>query len=657
MMSPHPSPRYTARPARMIASLCAAAFAAAAAATAPLQSLELRLYDLRLRLLAERTQPAENIVIVAIDDDSLDQLAPQWGRWPWPRHVMARALQHCAQAQTIVLDVLFAEADLNHPAGDRALADAAKQHGGVFCSAYLLDRDEAAPPPDLSPSPLPRLDGPGPSRLLRRTTLLTPYEALLESSAGVGMVNYLADNDGVLRGHAIVGMAGQRLVPSLALAAALHAQKSPPDAVDVHRGSFRFAGRTFPLDAYGRFPLLPSATPHRTISIADVLLSAEQEARGDPPIAAAAEFRDRIVLVGSMATGLQGDRLVTSLSAYVPGVSSMATALDNLLSGHYVRRTALPWQILLLIVAALGPAFPSFRRPRHLLLGFFLFAVLYAATVHVALLGARLMLPVTLPILGLAVSATAMGALFWTGEHARRRMLEQSDIAKQQFTDMLVHDLRNQVAPVALCLSLLREKRVSDQKDLERLIDSSINNVKRLAALTGALLDIRQMNEGKMPLQLDVHVAAEILDEVVKGHAAPADRTRLRVVHAADAPAHLYVDRELILRMLANLIGNALRHSEAGSDVELGWGVAPGGGAVLWVANRGDPIPPEEQEAILRPFITGSGARHGMFRGVGLGLAFCKLAAEAHQGSIRIESPWQAQGCGVRIEIYLPDRS
>ena len=64
-----------------------------------------------MRLLSKHERPSSEIVIIGVDDQSLERLEPAVGRWPWPRAVFAGLIDYCSEAKTIVVDILFSEAD------------------------------------------------------------------------------------------------------------------------------------------------------------------------------------------------------------------------------------------------------------------------------------------------------------------------------------------------------------------------------------------------------------------------------------------------------------------------------------------------------------------------------------------------------------------
>ena len=95
------------------------------------------------------------------------------------------------------------------------------------------------------------------------------------------------------------------------------------------------------------------------------------------------------------------------------------------------------------------------------------------------------------------------------------------------------------------------------------------------------------------------------------------------------------LDQEKIQRVLANLLDNALKFTPAGGEVELGYSQEDGE-IIFWVSDTGPGIPPEFHHKIFERYIQIPGTT-GRRRGTGLGLAFAKLAVEAHHGHLWVE--------------------
>ena len=110
-------------------------------------------------------------------------------------------------------------------------------------------------------------------------------------------------------------------------------------------------------------------------------------------------------------------------------------------------------------------------------------------------------------------------------------------------------------------------------------------------------------------------------------------------------------DEGVIRRVLENLVNNALKHAPPSSLVRIGCR-ATGGAARFEVWDEGPGVPPEARQRIFEKFGAVAARKANDYHSAGLGLAFCKLAVEAHQGSIGVEA-CQPQGSGFWFELPL----
>jgi signal transduction histidine kinase len=130
------------------------------------------------------------------------------------------------------------------------------------------------------------------------------------------------------------------------------------------------------------------------------------------------------------------------------------------------------------------------------------------------------------------------------------------------------------------------------------------------------------------------------------------ERARVSVQVAADAPV-IRADRRLLRRVFSNLLQNALVHTTSGVAIALSAERDAAAGVRFAVSDTGPGIAPEYHELIFRKFerVQRADSRGG--RNSGLGLAFCKLAVEAHGGRIWVQS---TVGQGSRFYVLLPER-
>ncbi len=336
------------------------------------QRIELGTYDLRLDATARPAQPADDIVLVSIDDDSIRRLEPVVGRWPWPRVVHATLLEYLtrAPARVIVYDVLFAEADRQRftygdeewtgAESDEALVDATRKAGNVVfaaeaASAELLDPTKAIRPALDGIASLNQAFDVG-DCVETRPVLTPPFPALAGAALAVGH-SFVPLEDGMLRRTAPFIRIGTRVVPSLAVTAVLAVRASGPDAVRRSHEGLLVAGSRLPLieqtvpDYYGpaarvcralvpyRGPTLnASGQPSfRSHSFYDLFYSEQQLLEGQAPVVDPGMFKDRIVVVGVSAQGLRIDNFdVPFREGQMPGAEVHANVIDGLLRNRAI---------------------------------------------------------------------------------------------------------------------------------------------------------------------------------------------------------------------------------------------------------------------------------------------------------------------------------
>lgn len=273
-----------------------------------LYGMQLRSSDFLFRVpnLYQSTQPEDRIVVVAIDDKSLDEL----GRFAsWPRSYHAQLIDTLAQAKArvIVFDVLFSE-----PApGDEELAASAEAAGNVIQPVLGVSAKH-------KPT---RVDG-----AMEFETFLRPLRSIEESAVMLGHANVLPDEDGVVRRLPLIIRSGEDYEPALALAAVANYLRRPQVIEStIKDNSLPFAGRSIPLDRLNSMLINNTGTRFPTVSFADVLAG-----RIAPAI-----FNDGIVIVGATASGL-GDKYWTPMGEMMSGVEIHASAVHTILTGNFL---------------------------------------------------------------------------------------------------------------------------------------------------------------------------------------------------------------------------------------------------------------------------------------------------------------------------------
>ena len=626
--------------------------------------------DLRVSLAARVQTPHPDIVVISIDDETITRLSDRVGRYSsWPRSLYAGILDYCSDADVVAFDIFFSEEDQLFGDGDTAFVDAVIATSNVVSSMYLFaDPRRGRFRDTIEPFALPMTTDLFPNAPAFDVAQL-PFPSLLISSHGVGHVNHVADRDGHVRQYPQIVQMRNRLYPSLALAAVRARPPHPaPVSVDpkthtltlhearLHLGddaSMFFVPKHADIESpTGRFP-------YPTYSMAEVLYAFQQEQRGTPASQLSitrADFAGKIVFIGMTATGTLTDRRITAVGKNMPGVFIHAMAADNLLQGHSFRKSP-PW-ITPLLVALLGllPLAVHRQRPVALLLGCTGMAAVFALSTVVIATNAHLILPVSAPIFSLFLTMILLAAVYWAAEQEHRRALQQLERDKQQFTDMLVHDLKGGISSIAMSMSMMASAPPSKPERRERLVTTMKTSVDRLLGQIHALLDIRRMEEGKMPLSRQTTHLHDFIRNSLNDFQSAATLVNLTIEERYDPAVNqaVYIDRDVVQRILGNLIWNALQYARKNSVIVVATHLEDRHLKVS-ISNEGRLIPPETMATLFTPFVSG-GDEDKNVRTVstGLGLAFCKMAMEAHQGHIEAFSPCNGHDTGAEFVLSFP---
>ncbi len=324
---------------------------------------EARTYDWRARELAGQLPPSDRVVMILVDQNSLDWAQEFNGiEWPWPRQLYAVIADFCRKggAAAIGFDVLFTEPSFYGESDDREMADALARQPNSVAVAFLSEKSGKSRtwPASVPPSRL-KIDGLDEWLADKDKSTISfpraafPITAYAESASHLANVQLAPDPDGIFRRLPLFALFQGNQLPTLGLGVYLASE--PAMACRLDDNNLRVGATNIPLDRKGQALLRfrgPSGT-HTSFSAAAILQSAiremNNEASGpvDPE-----EFRDKIVLLGFSAPGLMDLRSSPVDSVY-PGVEIHATLVDNLLSGDFISEVSVKYVILLIFLLSL----------------------------------------------------------------------------------------------------------------------------------------------------------------------------------------------------------------------------------------------------------------------------------------------------------------
>jgi len=240
-------------------------------------------------------------------------------------------------------------------------------------------------------------------------------------------------------------------------------------------------------------------------------------------------------------------------------------------------------------------------------------------------------------------------AIQWVGHDVSERVaLEQM---REDLTHMIIHDLRNPLGSIMSSVQLIRTAFVERDTTLPvmQLLRIAIRSGEKMFRLIDSLLDLGRLEAGDAELKKTPVSLALLCREVMEPIQPLAlNRRQTLAVQIAPGLPRVPADRDLILRVLTNLLDNAIKFTPEEGQVTLS--VEQAGQEMLFtVSDTGPGIRPENRQRVFDRFARLE--KTGGLKGTGLGLTFCKLVVEAHGGCIWVESK---VGEGSHFKFTLP---
>ena len=599
------------------------------------------IYDIGQNLQQEK--PPADVVIVAVDENSLSQL----GRWPWSRRVHANLIDRLKLegASAIGFDVIFSEPDMADKGADKALSDAILGAGNVVLPVVLES-----------------------TRVNGQVLETLPLPELAQNAADLGRVHAALDEDGIARSIYLFEGVGapvwQHFSQAILNVAQHEASKnkfSEVSAQQVNMFSLVQADQR-------RINFLGPPGHFSTISYAQVL---NGEFAKDL-------FKNKIVLVGATASGMN-DLLPTPVSGLgqpMSGVEVHANVLQSIRDNKLIKPISPVIAMLILLVLVLLPLFwlPKLQALISLIvtLCFFVLIAFIAASLPKTLGIWVPPTPALLPIL-LAYpiwswrkleaasqyldqelsylkknlinlpSANKLGnydSFNARIEHVRNASQQlrflQND--RKELLAFISHDLR---APIANAMMILEENHQQEHR-----LHASLSQALHLAedflqASRAEMIDSANFKE--LDFSSLTHQAVDDAYESAQKKNITLNRD------IADGAVWLHGNFGLLQRAVLNLILNAVKFSPVDSTVRIRLYFA-NQQAVVSVINPGAGIPIDQQQFLFKRFSRISSNESGT-EGTGLGLYFVATVAEKHHGYAEVESDIGQDTC---FSLRLP---
>jgi signal transduction histidine kinase len=233
--------------------------------------------------------------------------------------------------------------------------------------------------------------------------------------------------------------------------------------------------------------------------------------------------------------------------------------------------------------------------------------------------------------------------------HSNYLQLRDLEMEREEMVQMLVHDLRNPLSSLLMGLDLLQI--AENPEEGRQFLDGAQTGAKSLLRMVNDILDVSKSQAGRLSLEIGDVSAVEVVKVACSliGEMATQEGVILKTDVATDVPI-FKGDKEKIRRILINLISNAVQHTPRNGEIKVSvyrntektW-------ITFEVADTGRGIPKEAFGQIFEKFNQPKIRNEGKVS-TGLGLPFCKMAAEAHGGHISVESE-PGQGTIFRFEV------
>lgn len=222
---------------------------------------------------------------------------------------------------------------------------------------------------------------------------------------------------------------------------------------------------------------------------------------------------------------------------------------------------------------------------------------------------------------------------------------KELDSAKTTFISTISHELKTPISAILMSLQLLEDSRVGSLNEEQKELAQSIqDNSDRLLSITSELLNMTQVESGKLQLKPRITKPIELIEYAIKANRIQAEKfnIQIEVQYPEEKMGKLFVDSEKIAWVLTNLLSNAIRYSAENGRIIIGARQTKDNWIEMFVRDFGKGIDPRYHQSIFEHYFRVPGTK---VQGSGLGLSISKDFVEAHGGTLTVDSELGKGSC------------
>jgi len=228
---------------------------------------------------------------------------------------------------------------------------------------------------------------------------------------------------------------------------------------------------------------------------------------------------------------------------------------------------------------------------------------------------------------------------------------KEQERARDQFLYHITHELRTPLTNIRAYAETLSEGVLEDRDSLRECYNVIISETDRLSRLVEDILSVSQLEAGLARLEVDDVLTSRLIRQIVEDMQASADEKNVELTLSMPSKVPtIRGDKERLAIVFTNLIGNAVKYTPRGGQVEVSC-VEDGARLQITVRDTGIGIAPEDQAKVFDKFYRASDEQVAQLPGTGLGLAIARETVRSHGGIIELESE---PGKGSTFTVFLP---